>query len=133
MSAETILIADDEATVRIYVRNILRGEGFQILEAVDGLDALQQIRDRHAPVDLLLTDIRMPRMDGIALANSVSQSYPNTAVLYISGYPFDLDEERSRSHIRLCASLAKPFTRKALVDAVRKCLSERESAAGQSG
>ncbi len=132
MPAETILIADDEATVRAYTRSILRSQGFNVLEASDGVDALQQVQERGRPVDLLLTDIRMPRMDGISLARSVMQMYPDTAVLYISGYPFELGEERTKNPKNVCASLAKPFSKQALLDAVRKCLAPPETARSQT-
>src|SRR4051794_29712021 len=129
MPAGTILFADDEETVRSFIRNTLRREGFELLEAVDGVDALQKVAQRGAPVDLLVTDIRMPRMDGIASAKSVSQAYPETPVLYISGYPLDLEEERNRK--QPCASLSKPFTRQALLEAVQKCLSRPQKASGR--
>jgi CheY-like chemotaxis protein len=129
MPAETILFADDEETVRSFIRTTLKREGFQLIEAVDGVDALQQVAKRAAPIDLLVTDIRMPRMDGIALARSVVQAYPKTPVLYISGYPFDLVEGRDDSG-RACASLTKPFTRQALLEAVQKCLSPAQDATG---
>jgi CheY-like chemotaxis protein len=122
MPGETILIADDEPTVRAYIRTILRIEGYELLEAVDGVDALQKVEQRDAPVDLLVTDIRMPRMDGLALARSVTQRHPKTPVLYISGYSFDLEEERGRDSTVACAFLAKPFSRKTLLEAVQKCL-----------
>jgi CheY-like chemotaxis protein len=130
VSAETILIADDEPIVRAYVRTILRSQGFSLIEAVDGVDALAQVEQRAAPIDLLLTDVRMPRMDGIALAHSVVQAYPAVPILYMSGYPFDLDTASVAD--RPCASLSKPFTRKALLEAVEKCL-HPERPAGSSG
>ncbi|HUB31430.1 MAG TPA: response regulator [Bryobacteraceae bacterium] len=123
MTAETILLVDDEASVRSYIRNILRREGFQVLEGVDGVDALQQVERHQSPVDLLVTDIRMPRMDGLALARSVNEKFPATPILYISGFPFDLEEERTLHPATVCAFLAKPFSRQTLVEAVRKCLS----------
>ncbi len=125
MAAETILLVDDEASVRSYIRNILRLEGFQVLEGVDGMDALQQVERRQAPVDLVVTDIRMPRMDGIALARSVNQRFPSIPVLYISGFPFDLDEEGTQQSTNICAFVAKPFSCQTLLDAVRKCLPRR--------
>jgi two-component system, cell cycle sensor histidine kinase and response regulator CckA len=126
--AETILLADDEASVRTYIRNILRQEGFQILEAVDGVDALQKVERHQSPVDLLVTDIRMPRMDGVALARSVNEKFPATPILYISGFPLDLDEERTLHSATICAFLAKPFSRQTLVEAVRKCLARSQKA-----
>ena len=130
MPSGTILIADDEPAVRAYIRNILKMEGFQLIEAADGMDALEQIKQRGAPIDLLVTDIRMPRMDGVALARSVSEVYPKTPVLYISGYPFELEREHSPNTGRPCAFLAKPFTRKTLLDAVGKCLHTPENLVG---
>lgn len=124
MPHKTILVADDEASVRIYVGTILRREGFQLLEAVDGMDALEQAHQR-GPVDLLLTDVRMPRMDGLALARAIVEEHPKTPVIFISGYPFDLETaERPAGE---CTSLAKPFTRRALLDAVTKCLDVRHA------
>ncbi len=120
--AKIILLVDDEAFVRSYIRNILRLEGFEVVEGVDGVDALEQVERRQAPVDLLVTDIRMPRMDGIALARSLNQKFPATPVLYISGFPFNLDEERTLHPVPVCAFLPKPFSRQTLLEAVRKCL-----------
>ncbi len=125
----TILFADDERTVRSYVGRILRDEGFQILEAVDGADALRQLQDRGAPVDLLLTDIRMPQMDGVALARSVTKMYPGTPVIYISGFPFSVEQEQTMNPLPACAFVAKPFNRKALLDAIQKCLAAPRRAA----
>jgi two-component system, cell cycle sensor histidine kinase and response regulator CckA len=130
MPAEAILVADDEATVRAYIRMILKMEGFELLEAADGLDALHQVQQRGAPVDLLLTDIRMPRMDGIRLASAITDIYPKTPVLYTSGYPPDFEQEQRTHPTNACAFLSKPFSRNALLDAVRKCLRSPEAAPG---
>jgi DNA-binding NtrC family response regulator len=124
----TILIADDELIVRLSAATILRREGFEVLEAVDGADALTQLEKRGARVDMLLTDIRMPQMDGVALAHKVSKIYPGTPVLYISGYPFSLDRPETESVLNNYAFLAKPFRRKSLLEAVRKCLASCEHA-----
>jgi two-component system cell cycle sensor histidine kinase/response regulator CckA len=126
LSAETILVVDDEAMVRTYVRTILRREGFQLIEAVDGLDALEQVEQRGSP-DLLLTDVRMPRMDGIALARAITQAHPKTPVIYISGYAF---EPEGKDRPGECAFVSKPFTRAALLDAVTKCLHPPRTASG---
>ena len=131
MSRGTILVADDEPAIRTLITNILKVEGYRLIEAVDGLDALQKIRQQDAQIDLLLTDVRMPRMDGMALARRVVEALPGTPVLYISAFPFDLEEERARHEA--CVFLPKPFTRKVLLDAVRKCLQSPEGAAGAAG
>jgi two-component system cell cycle sensor histidine kinase/response regulator CckA len=119
----TILVVDDEETVRSYIRKILSMRDYEVLDAHDGLDALDQIARRGSAVDLLLTDVRMPRMDGGELAQRLAALYPTTPVLYISGYPFDLDAERQRNPARFTAFLAKPFTPKVLFEAVTQCLS----------
>jgi DNA-binding NtrC family response regulator len=132
MPEHTILIADDEPTIRTYLRAILRVEGFQLVEAGDGIEALQKIEQRGEGVDLLVTDVRMPRMDGVALAHAVSEAYPGTPVLYISGYPFSMEEHRL-THANMCAFLPKPFTRQQLLEAVRNCLGPRNKASAPAG
>ena len=119
MAQSLILVVDDEPAVRSFVTAILRRAGFQTVEAVDGLDALEQAQQLEK-VDLLLTDVRMPRMDGIALARAFSQKFPRVPILFISGYPYDLDAlDRP---VGECARLTKPFSRPALLDAVNRCL-----------
>jgi CheY-like chemotaxis protein len=122
MSQTTVLVADDEESVRRYIRNILAMQGLQVIEAVDGVDAMQKLKCLETPLDLLVTDLRMPRMDGIELARAVTNAQPHTVVLYISGYPFDLEEERCRNPGRICGFLPKPFTPKALSETVKHCL-----------
>ena len=126
----TILFADDEVTVRSYVARILRREGFELLEAEDGADALSQLQSRGTRVDLLLTDIRMPRMDGVQLARTVTEMYPGTPVVYISGYPFSLEQQRTQDPLSACAFVAKPFDRKSLLSAIQKCLTPPEHTGG---
>jgi two-component system cell cycle response regulator CpdR len=125
MQSPKILVADDEESVRTYVGRILAMNGFEVVEAADGADALQHIETGDA-IDLLLTDVRMPRMDGIELARSAHAICPHLPVLYISGYPFDVDEERRIYPAKICAFVAKPFTPKTLVEAVRRCLKPAE-------
>ena len=122
MTGKTVLIVDDQEVVRKYVEDSLRREGFHVHGATDGLDALRQVDLLGAAIDLLLTDIRMPRMDGIALASSISEIYPKIPVLFMSGYPFDLREERTKFAPASFAFLAKPFTRQALLEAIRTLL-----------
>ena len=118
----TILVADDEETVRSYIRNILTRRGYRLIEAQDGVDALEKLGHSPSPVALVLTDVRMPRMGGIALADAVFESSPRTPVVYISGYPLDLETEKKRHPQTACAYLPKPFTPKVLVETVERCL-----------
>ena len=124
----TVLVVDDEETVRLYIRRILASQALETIEAVDGVDALRKIESLETPLDLLVTDIRMPRMDGVELARAVSLARPRTAVLFMSGYPFDLEEERGRNPGRICAFLPKPFTPKALIQTIQQCLASTQKA-----
>ena len=119
MAPRTILLVDDEAAVRSFVGAILRRENFHVLEAGDGIEALE-LAQRAGPIDLLVTDVRMPRMDGIALSRAFYDVHPDTPVLFISGYPLDLDTVPRPAGT--CCYLPKPFTRQALMDAVIQCL-----------
>ena len=122
MPIAKILVVDDEETVRVYIRRILAVHGLETIEAIDGLDALRKIEGLDEPLTLLVTDVRMPRMDGIELGRAVGTMHPETPILYISGYPFDIEEERSQHPGRMCAFLSKPFVPKKLVETVKQCL-----------
>src|SRR5262245_11958343 len=82
----TVLLVDDDKAVRGLVRRALREEGYQILEAGDGMEALESARMHTGPIDLLLTDVIMPGLNGFSLATQLVQIRPNVAVLYMSGY-----------------------------------------------
>jgi DNA-binding NtrC family response regulator len=81
----SILIVDDEPQIRSLVRVLLARMGFNLFEAGDGLEALRLCDQQHLPVDLLITDIVMPNMGGVALAERVSQINPDVRVIYMSG------------------------------------------------
>lgn len=123
MDGATILVVDDEETVRKFIRNVAGMRGYRVLEAGDGHEAMQVAARHPEAIDLLLTDIRMPRMDGVELSRSFGEAHPETPVLYMSGYPFDVEQERHRAPLRFCAFLAKPFTPKVLLETVNQCLS----------
>jgi two-component system cell cycle sensor histidine kinase/response regulator CckA len=125
---QCILIADDKQPLRTYVRRILQMGGFHVVEASDGMEALEVLQQGGGQIDLLVTDVRMPRMDGVALAQAVSSLYPDTPVLFISGYAFDLESEPHKRLAKRCGFLQKPFLPKALLEAVRKCLASPDKA-----
>jgi two-component system cell cycle sensor histidine kinase/response regulator CckA len=124
-----ILFVDDESAVRSYVRAALTNAGFDVSIASDGEEALQLINDLSGEIDLLVTDIRMPKMDGICLADAVADLYPQIPVLFISGYPFDLEAEERKHPAKSCGFLKKPFLPQPLFEAVRKCLAPPSQAA----
>lgn len=116
---ETVLLVEDEARVRNFVREILEEHGYRVLDASNGLDALGIARHLvGARIDLLLTDIVMPRMNGMELIRQLETFRPGVRVLRMSGYPD-----------RVCAEvdseipwLLKPFTPAALLKKVRETL-----------
>ena len=77
-----ILIVDDDPTVRMVAAEMLRGSGYAILEAQDGVEALQILR--HVPVDLIVLDMLMPNMDGVETIRAVRVAYPDARILAIS-------------------------------------------------
>ncbi|HWR54232.1 MAG TPA: response regulator [Bryobacteraceae bacterium] len=83
--ASSILIVDDEPQIRSLVRVLLSRMGFNLFEAGDGVEALELCENQHLPLDLLITDVMMPKMDGVALAERASQIYPDLRVIYMSG------------------------------------------------
>lgn len=84
-SGLTVLLADDEAMIRNLIGPMLRGQGFNVLEAADGVEALE-IAERHGgPIHLLLTDWRMPRLDGDGLIRGLGNGRPEMAILVMSG------------------------------------------------
>ena len=84
-----ILLVEDEADVRILVRDVLRGAGYEVLDAVDGEHALELSANERADIHLLLTDVIMPKMSGRQLAERFRELRPMTRVLYMSGYTDD--------------------------------------------
>jgi two-component system cell cycle sensor histidine kinase/response regulator CckA len=121
---EAILVVDDEAGIRGLVRKILKRERYQVLEAGSAEEALAIAVSREAPVDLLLTDVRLPGLSGPELARRLYEASPNLKVLYISGFTDD-PSVRAAEYPPGARFLAKPFTLTALLRAVRETLGER--------
>jgi len=102
-----VLVADDEPSVRQFVERALNYAGYAVTAVPDGNAALEALGKRT--YDLLLTDIVMPDLDGIALALKVSKDYPQTKILMMSGYA----NQRQRAHNLDCLAhevISKPFT-----------------------
>ncbi|MBI3409439.1 MAG: response regulator [Planctomycetes bacterium] len=89
MGGETILLVEDEAAVRKMVSYTLQREGYRVIEACNGRDALQRTGEDRARIDLLLTDVIMPEMGGCQLAERLLTLRPAVKVLYMSGYNDD--------------------------------------------
>jgi two-component system cell cycle sensor histidine kinase/response regulator CckA len=118
----TVLLVEDEDPVRIFGARALRNKGYKVLEAKSGEDALETIRDGGENIDLLITDVVMPRMDGPALIREVRETHPDLKVIFISGYTEDAFRQRldSDSEIHF---LPKPFSLKQLAGKVKEVIS----------
>ncbi len=119
----TVLLVEDDTAVRLLTSQILLRAGFKVLEANDGLSALQLAERYAAPIDLLLTDIVMPEgLDGVQVAGAVRARRPAIAVVYMSGYTNDARIESSLLNYG-GRFIQKPFTPEALVHTLREALS----------
>jgi two-component system, cell cycle sensor histidine kinase and response regulator CckA len=121
-----VLVVDDEAGLRDLVCRTLRAEGFSTLEASDGAEALAVMETAKPPVDIVVTDVVMPGVDGRELGRRLAQRWPDLPILYISAY--DVNDIFRRGSPRDSAPfLQKPFPLDGLVTVVRGLLSARTS------
>jgi two-component system cell cycle sensor histidine kinase/response regulator CckA len=118
---ETILLAEDEDGVRSLTREVLEKYGYTVLEAANGEEALALAGRHHGPLDLLLSDVVMPRMGGPELAQVLLRERPALKVLYMSGYTEHPMVRRGVVDSGV-AFLQKPFTPSLLVSRVREVL-----------
>ncbi|MDQ6611078.1 MAG: response regulator, partial [Gemmatimonadota bacterium] len=113
----TILIVEDEEAVRNLSRRVLVAHGYKVLEAGNGEDALQVWRDHAQEIDVLITDVVMPKIGGPALVERLRIDRPELAVIFCSGYSdnmlFPAAEENAHT-----AFLGKPFTLQGLLERV---------------
>ncbi len=124
--SETVLLAEDEDAVRALMRRTLEDRGYRVIEAMDGEDALRRSQEHGGKIDLLLTDVVMPRMSGFKLAKLIRERRPETRTLYVSGYAYTGRHEGES--ISPETFLAKPFSPDMLALKVRRVLNEHISA-----
>lgn len=124
--SETILLVEDEESVRRIALEVLSVLGYQVFEAANGQQALQIAEIYNRPIDLLLTDVVMPRMNGRELSEKVKALHPETAVLFMSGYNDDIISNHGALDENV-QFLSKPFTPLVLADRVRQILENRDN------
>jgi two-component system, cell cycle response regulator CpdR len=119
-----ILVCDDEEGMRTFVARALQLEGHMTVQAEDGAHALEILTADESGFDLLLTDIRMPVMDGIALALNVARDYPRTTILLMTGFA-DQRERASDLDAIIHDVVAKPFSLADIRQAAKEALAAR--------
>ena len=117
----TIILVEDDDPVRIFGARALRNKGYEVIEARSGEAALDVIRDATEAIDLLITDVVMPHMDGPGLVREVREINPEMKVIFISGYTEDAFRQRLDSDVGI-EFLPKPFSLKELAAKVRDVL-----------
>jgi len=119
--AKTILAVDDSASIRQMVSFTLKGAGYDVVEAVDGEDALDKAKNHN--VNLVLTDINMPRMDGLALVKSlrILPRYKIAPILVLTTESSDVMKAQGRA-AGATGWLVKPFDPKRLLEVVKKVI-----------
>jgi two-component system cell cycle sensor histidine kinase/response regulator CckA len=119
---ETLLVVDDEPSVRHLARGVLQAQGYEVLSAANGQDALHVARDhRGSPIRLVVTDVIMPIMGGKVMVEWLKTTYPNLKILFTSGYTDEAITQSGALEPEV-EFLAKPYTPAALTQRVRQML-----------
>jgi CheY-like chemotaxis protein len=121
-----VLIADDEASMRALVARAIAMDGHETVTAQDGAEALEILTREGGAFDLLLTDIQMPIMDGIALALSAARDFPGLTILLMTGFA---DQRERASNLNAIAHdvITKPFSIADIRTAVADALASRKA------
>jgi two-component system cell cycle sensor histidine kinase/response regulator CckA len=118
-SVVSVLVVDDEAAVRRFACRVLERAGYGVFEAIDGVEALELIQSQTVILELVVSDIVMPRMNGVELMQALSVSRPSLAVILMSGYATVALYELGI--VAPCSILTKPFSAERLLAEVDRC------------
>jgi CheY-like chemotaxis protein len=119
---ETVLFVEDEVALRDLMHRVLTKGGYTVLAAGDGLEALALVEEHSHPIDLVVTDVIMPRMSGPELASRLRARDPGIRLLYVSGYTADQLRSAQTDLGADATLLPKPFTSDGLLRKVREVL-----------
>jgi two-component system, cell cycle sensor histidine kinase and response regulator CckA len=119
--SETILVVEDDETLRRLTARLLRDGGYRVIESKNGDEALRILATSESGIDLLLTDVVMPEKSGPELVTQVEKGYPKTRIVFMSGYSDDMVKRHGLS-IREDTFLEKPFTKRSLLVKVDSAL-----------
>lgn len=123
MSKCKVLVIDDEDIVRICCSRALSPAGYEVRMAQNGLDGLKMIEEER--FDIVLTDLKMPDMDGIEVLRKIKKEWPEIGVIIITGYQ-TVDTEAKSIKLGAFDYIEKPFTPDALISAVDKALEHKK-------
>ena len=122
-----VLVVDDETDVRKVVRMTLEKSGYDVIEAEDGEQAIQEINKGENPLmlDCIISDIRMPKINGVEAINYFKQNYPHVPLIVLTGFP---DTEMATGFMKqgIVDYLVKPVEKQKLTTAVAKAMEQRE-------
>lgn len=119
--SETVLVVEDNKEVREFITTVLKGIGYTVFEAQDGIEALSICSEKKGEIDLIITDVVMPNLSGDKLAIRIRELYPHIKILYMSGYADNIITEKGilKEGINY---LQKPLTAVTLAKTVRRVL-----------
>jgi len=123
-AAGYVLVVDDETAVRRFAARVLEREGFSVLEAEHGAKALELLVTHAAVVELVVSDIVMPHVNGVELMQTLATAYPHLPVILMSGYATAALADLGIA--APCSVIPKPFPSDRLLEEVRRCLRKRE-------
>ena len=115
--ARTILVVDDVGVVRKAAFRLLSEAGYRVFEAGSATEALEVLATSRQPIDLVLVDVVMPDVGGVALARLVCEEWPAVRIIFMSAYPAEILVREGLDHPNVFF-LAKPFTRSELMDRI---------------
>ena len=118
-SGTNVLLVDDEGAVRRFAGRVLEREGYSVWEARDGAEALDLLRQGGVSFEVVVSDIVMPRLNGVELMRALATSHPELPVILMSGYATAALSDLGI--VAPCSILPKPFTPERLVEEVRRC------------
>jgi two-component system chemotaxis response regulator CheY len=121
--SQTVLVVDDSPTVVKFVSLSLKSGGFKVISAGDGMEALETVSNLSEPIDMMITDLNMPNMDGFTLIETIRQNgdYQHTPIIILSSEEADSERERGLS-AGANSYLIKPFRSSVLLNEVSKYL-----------
>jgi two-component system cell cycle sensor histidine kinase/response regulator CckA len=117
----TILLVEDEEELRALNARGLKSRGYTVIEAGNGVEALEELEKQGRKVDIVVSDVVMPEMDGPTLMKELKQRKPDIKIIFVSGYAEDAFDKTLPDHKQF-NFLAKPFTLKQLVTVVKETM-----------